>query len=83
MRAESSGSTDASDPSHNLSPGAFPSSRHVSSPFCYVLQTRSQRLLLRKGQMRVIPSSRLTQWLDERADRPALADVAAVEGFPE
>jgi len=47
------------------------------------LRRQSQRLLLRKGQLRVIPSSRLTLWLDERADRPALADVAAAEGFPE
>ena len=83
MRAESSGSTDASDPSHSLSSGAFSSSRYVSSPFCYVLQTRRQRLLLRQGQMGVIPSPRLTLWLDGRADRAALADVAAAEGFPE
>ena len=47
------------------------------------LRRQSQRLLLRKGQLRVIPSSRLTLWLDERADRPALADVAVAEGFPE
>jgi len=33
--------------------------------------------------MGVIPSPRLTLWLDERADRPALADVAVAEGFPE
>ena len=36
-----------------------------------------------QGQMGVIPSPRLTLWLDERADRLALADVAAAEGFPE
>ena len=40
--AESSGNTDASDPSHSLWYGAFSASRCVSSLFCYVLQTRRQ-----------------------------------------